>query len=529
MSAVPDDLLSAARAWPFEEARKLVARFAKTPPEKGYVLFETGYGPSGLPHIGTFGEVVRTSMVRHAFTTMSDIPTRLFCFSDDMDGLRKVPDNVPNREMVATHLGKPLTQIPDPFGTHESFGHHNNARLRGFLDSFGFQYEFQSATDWYASGRFDAALLGVLAHYDAVMALMLPTLGEERQGTYSPFLPISPTTGRVLQVPIVARNVQAGTITFHDEDGTLIETSVTGGRCKLQWKPDWAMRWVALGVDYEMSGKDLIPSVQLAQKISRVLGGNPPESFTYELFLDDKGQKISKSKGNGLSVEEWLKYAPPESLALYMYQQPRRAKRLYFDVIPRAVDEYITFAEKFPREDPAAQLENPVWHIHAGKPPAMNCPLTFNVLLNLAGVAQAEEPAVLWGFISRYAADATPADSPFLDRLVGYAIQYYRDFIKPTKRFRAADAVEQAALTELRDWLALAPGDITAEAIQFEIYEIGKRHPFPELKAWFKGIYEVLFGQSEGPRMGAFVQIYGIAETRALIADALAGKLLDAA
>ncbi len=529
MSAVSADLLSNARAWPFEEARKLVERFAKAPPEKGYVLFETGYGPSGLPHIGTFGEVVRTSMVRHAFTTMSDIPTRLFCFSDDMDGLRKVPDNVPNREMVGTHLGKPLTQIPDPFGTHESFGHHNNARLRGFLDSFGFQYEFQSATDWYQSGRFDAALLGVLAHYDAVMALMLPTLGEERQGTYSPFLPVSPTTGRVLQVPIIARNVEAGTITFNDEDGTQIETSVTGGRCKLQWKPDWAMRWVALGVDYEMSGKDLIPSVQLAQKISRVLGGNPPESFTYELFLDDKGQKISKSKGNGLSVEEWLKYAPPESLALYMFQQPRRAKRLYFDVIPRAVDEYIAFAEKFPREEPAAQLENPVWHIHAGNPPAMNCPLTFNVLLNLAGVAQAEEPSVLWGFISRYAPDATPTNSPFLDRLVGYAIQYYQDFIKPTKRFRLADATEQAALTELRNWLAQAPADITAEAIQFEIYEIGKRHPFVELKAWFKSIYEVLFGQSEGPRMGAFVQIYGIQETRALIADALAGKLADAA
>jgi lysyl-tRNA synthetase class 1 len=516
------------RAWPFEEARKLVARFEKAPPANGYVLFETGYGPSGLPHIGTFGEVVRTSMVRHAFNTMSDLPTRLFCFSDDMDGLRKVPDNIPNREMVAQHLGKPLTTIPDPFGTHESFGHHNNARLRGFLDSFGFQYEFQSATDWYKSGRFDRALLNVLAHYDAVMALMLPTLGEERRETYSPFLPISPSTGRVLQVPVIAHDAAAGTITFKDEDGAVREVPVTGGHCKLQWKPDWAMRWFALGVDYEMSGKDLIPSVQLAQKIVRVLGGTPPEGFSYELFLDDKGQKISKSKGNGLAVEDWLRYAPPESLSLYMYQQPRRAKKLYFDVIPRAVDEYITFAEKFPGEAPLAQIENPVWHIHAGAPPALDCPLTFTMLLNLAGVANAEDPSVLWGFISRYAPAATPAASPFLGRLVEYAINYYRDFVKPAKNFRAATDVERAALLELSAKLADMPADSTAEAIQTEVYEIGKRHPFPELKDWFKGIYAVLFGQAEGPRMGSFIQLYGIVETQALIADALSGGFLKA-
>jgi lysyl-tRNA synthetase class 1 len=528
-SAEFKELVTNARAWPFEEARKLVARFAKTPPEKGYALFETGYGPSGLPHIGTFGEVVRTSMVRHAFTTMSDIPTRLFCFSDDMDGLRKVPDNIPNKEKVAAHLGKPLTKIPDPFGTHDSFGHHNNARLCAFLDSFGFEYEFQSATDWYMSGRFDETLRLVLRHYDDVMDLMLPTLGPDRRATYSPFLPISPTTGRVLQVPVIARDADAGTIVFTDEDGTLCETPVTGGKCKLQWKPDWAMRWVALGVDYEMSGKDLIPSVQLAQKIARALGANPPEPFTYELFLDELGQKISKSKGNGLAVEEWLTYAPPESLSLYMYQQPKRAKRLYFDVIPRAVDEYITFAQRYPGEAAAAQLENPVWHIHAGNPPPLDCPITFNMLLNLAGVANAEDPAVLWGFIARYTPDANPQASPFLDRLVQYAIAYYSDFIKPEKRFRAANDIERSALTELLESLANMPVDSTAEALQTEVYEIGKRHPFAELRDWFKGIYEVLFGSSEGPRMGAFIQLYGIAETRALIDKALSGKFLDAA
>jgi lysyl-tRNA synthetase class 1 len=503
-----------------------VARFTERPPQKGYVLFETGYGPSGLPHIGTFGEVVRTSMVRRAFSTLSDIPTRLFCFSDDMDGLRKVPDNIPNQAMVRGWLGKPLTTIPDPFGTHESFGHHNNAMLRGFLDGFGFEYEFQSATDWYRSGRFDDALRLVLRYYDEVMALMLPTLGEERQGTYSPFLPISPTTGRVLQVPLVARDADAGTVSFVDEDGATREVPVTGGHCKLQWKPDWAMRWFALGVDYEMSGKDLIPSVALAQKIVLALGGTPPDGFNYELFLDDKGQKISKSKGNGLAVEDWLRYAPPESLSLYMYQQPRRAKKLYFDVIPRAVDEYITFAQKFPAETAVAQLENPVWHIHAGAPPALNCPLSFNVLLNLAGVANAEDPAVLWGFISRYSRGASPENSPFLDRLVGYAITYYRDFVKPAKRFRAADPTERAALTELSAALAELPPESTAESIQTEIYEIGKRHPFPELKAWFRGIYEVLFGQDEGPRMGSFVRVYGMSNTRALIDEALAGAFI---
>ncbi|MGH6961522.1 MAG: lysine--tRNA ligase, partial [Dongiaceae bacterium] len=323
------ELVLRAKAWPFEEARKLVARYAAMPPAKGYVLFETGYGPSGLPHIGTFGEVVRTTMVRQAFRRMSDLPTRLFAFSDDMDGLRKVPDNVPNRDMLARHLGRPLTVVPDPFGTHESFGHHNNAMLRGFLDGFGFEYEFQSSSEWYKSGRFDAALLEVLRRYDEVMAVMLPSLREERAQSYSPFLPISPKTGRVLQVPIVAHDAEAGTVTFEDEDGSKVELPVTGGRCKLQWKPDWAMRWHALDIDYEMSGKDLIPSVELANKICRILGSPPPEGFNYELFLDEKGQKISKSKGNGLSVEEWLAYAPPESLALFMYQKPRAAKRLY--------------------------------------------------------------------------------------------------------------------------------------------------------------------------------------------------------
>ncbi len=513
-----------AKAWPFEEARRLAARFEKSPPSKGYALFETGYGPSGLPHIGTFGEVVRTTMVRRAFETISDIPTRLFAFSDDMDGLRKVPDNIPNKEMVREHLGKPLTSVPDPFGKYESFGHHNNAMLRSFLDAFGFEYEFQSATDYYLSGRFDATMLKILQHYDEVMEVMLPSLGAERQATYSPFLPVCPQTGRVLQAKVIARDANAGTIVYEDDDGNAIETPVTGGRCKMQWKADWAMRWTALAVDYEMSGKDLIDSVKLSSRICRILGGTPPENFTYELFLDDKGEKISKSRGNGLSVEEWLEYAPPESLALFMYNAPRKAKRLYFDVIPRNVDDYLTFLEKFPEQDQAARLENPVWHIHDGKPPAAESHVTFGLLLNLVSVCNTEDPAVLWGFISRYAPEATPATAPILDRLVGYAIAYYRDFVKPAKQYRAPDARERAAIEELVAALAALPDGADAETIQTEIYEVGKRHAFENLRDWFKALYEVLLGQSQGPRFGSFVALYGKAESIALMNRVLAGQ-----
>src|SRR5262245_2833920 len=521
------ELALQAKAWPFEEARKLVARYADKPPAKGYVLFETGYGPSGLPHIGTFGEVVRTTMVRQAFRRMSDLPTRLFAFSDDMDGLRKVPDNVPNKEMLCEHLGQPLTAIPDPFGKYESFGHHNNAMLRGFLDGFGFDYEFQSSTDWYKSGRFDAALRKVLEYYDAVMEVMLPSLREERAQTYSPFLPLSPKTGRVLQAPIVARDVAAGTITFRDEDASLVEVPVTGGHCKLQWKPDWAMRWYALGVDYEMSGKDLIASVEVGGKICRALGAKPPEGFNYELFLDEKAQKISKTKGNGLSVEEWLTYGPEESLALFMYQKPRSAKRLYFDVIPRAVDDYISFREAFPKEDEAKRLENPVWHIHNGKPPQEDSPLAFNILLNLTSVCNSDDRAVMWGFISRYAPKATPEATPFLDKLVRYAIAYYRDFVKPEKKYRAATDMERAAFEDLVRELEKLPADAPAEDIQFQVYEVGKRHAFADLKAWFQSLYEVLFGQTQGPRMGTFIALYGIKETILLIRRALAGELVS--
>ncbi len=512
------------RSWPFEEARKVLKRTGGTVPATGHVLFATGYGPSGLPHIGTFGEVVRTQMVRRALAELSDLPTRLFAFSDDMDGLRKVPDNIPNPDMVARHLGKPLTAIPDPFGTHESFGHHNNARLRSFLDRFGFDYAFKSATECYESGAFDATLLAILADYERITNVILPTLGPERRATYSPFLPLCPDTGRVLQAPVVARDVDAGTIAYRADDGRSVEVPVTGGHCKLQWKADWAMRWVALGVDYEMSGKDLIDSVRLSGQICRLLGARPPEGFTYELFLDEAGEKISKSRGNGLSVEEWLTYAPTESLALFMYNSPRKAKRLYFDVIPRQVDDYLGWLEKFAGQNGAERRDNPAWHIHAGEPPAPEGHVGFGLLLNLASACNAEDAAMLWGFITRYAPAATPASAPILDRLVGHALAYYRDVVKPAKRYRKATDEERAAIAELADALEALPPGADAETVQNEVYAIGKRHDFASLRDWFRALYEVLLGQSQGPRFGSFVALYGIAETVALMRRAQAGE-----
>ncbi|MGE0222404.1 MAG: lysine--tRNA ligase [Acetobacteraceae bacterium] len=509
------------KAWPFEEAAKVAHRLAAS--GKGHALFETGYGPSGLPHIGTFGEVARTSWVRHAFATLTGLPSRLLAFSDDMDGLRKVPDNVPNRDMLAQHLGKPLTRIPDPFGTHESFGAHNNARLRAFLDSFGFEYEFASSTDYYASGRFDAALVRILECYDKVMEVILPTLGGERRATYSPILPVHPKTGVVMQVPMEARDPAAGTVTWRDPDtGQFHETSVKGGHCKLQWKADWAMRWYALDVDYEMSGKDLIDSVRLSGRICRILGGQPPEGFTYELFLDEHAQKISKSKGNGLSVEDWLRYAPPESLAQFMYNQPQRAKRLYFDVIPRAVDEYIANTDKARAQMAMERQVNPAWHIHGGQlPNHAGSPVSFTMLLNLASVVNADTPDILWGFIRRYNPGATAETEPLLARLVDHAIVYYRDFVRPQKHYRQPTDVERAALEELAGALAALPDDANAETIQNTVFEVGKRHEFPELRAWFGCLYQVLLGQQEGPRFGGFVALYGVQETIALIRSAL--------
>ncbi len=545
MSDIRDAAMNS-KAWPFEEARRVLKRYQKAPPEKGYVLFQTGYGPSGLPHIGTFGEVARTTMVRRAFEVLSDIPTKLICFSDDMDGLRKVPGNVPNQEQMAEDLNLPLTKVRDPFGTHEGFAQHNNARLRAFLDSFGFEYEFASATEYYTSGRFDEMLLVALERFDKIMEIMLPTLGEERQKTYSPFLPVSPKTGHVLQVPTLERNVEKGTIVYEEPDGERVEVPVTGGNVKMQWKPDWALRWAALGVDYEMSGKDLIDSVKQSSRICGALGKRPPESLSYELFNDEEGQKISKSKGNGLSMEEWLTYAAPESLSYFMYQKPKTAKRLYFDVIPKAVDEYHQQLRAYPGQDQTQQLNNPVYHIHGGDVPASDMMVPFSMLLNLASASSAEDKHTMWGFIKKYAPDATPETHPGMDAAAGFAVRYFNDFVKPAKVYRAPTDMERAALQDLAKALSSPEAALEAianknkamgrndplpepdfsdeEFLQSVVFAIGKLHGFEPLRDWFTAIYEVLLGASQGPRFGGFIALYGVDETIALINEALAGK-----
>ena len=531
----------ASKAWPFEEATKIVKRYEKTGfPET--VLFETGYGPSGLPHIGTFGEVARSTMVRHAFRvlTQDKVKTKLLCFSDDMDGMRKIPDNVGDKSFLEPHLHKPLTVVPDPFGgEYESFGHHNNAMLRRFLDTFGFDYEFASATEYYKSGKLDMILKRVAERYDAIMAIMLPTLGEERRATYSAFLPISPKSGRVLYVPMKKVDAAAGTITFDDEDGVETTLPVTGGKVKLQWKPDFGARWAALGVDFEMFGKDHGPNMGVYDRICEALGGRAPEHFVYELFLDDKGEKISKSKGNGITIDEWLKYAPTESLALYMFQKPRTAKKLYFDVIPRAVDEYFAYLSAYNRQDAAQKLANPVWHIHNGNPPEADMPVTFALLLNLVSASNAHDKDVLWGFISRHVPGISAATHPKLDQLVGYAIRYFDDFVKPAKKFRAADDVERDTLAKISEALAALPAGADSDAIQNALLDVARsieRYQDQAKKspeggpgvsvAFFQMIYEVLIGQERGPRFGSFAALFGIDKTRELIARALKGDLV---
>ncbi|TPK40104.1 lysine--tRNA ligase [Mesorhizobium sp. B2-5-4] len=536
------ELLTAAvesKAWPFEEAKKIIERYKGADfPES--ILFETGYGPSGLPHIGTFGEVARTSMVRHAFRvlTQDKVATKVLCFSDDMDGMRKIPDSVPDRAALEPYLHKPLSSVPNPFdGDYASFADHNNAMLCRFLDTFGFDYEFASATQYYKAGRFDAMLLRAAERYDQIMAVMLPTLGPERQATYSPFLPISPKSGRVLYVPMKHVDAKAGTITFDDE-GTETTLPVTGGRVKLQWKPDFGMRWAALGVDFEMFGKDHQTNAVVYDRICNILGGRAPEHFVYELFLDENGQKISKSKGNGLTIDEWLTYAPTESLGLYMYQRPRQAKKLYFDVIPRAVDEYYTFLAAYSRQDWKERLGNPVWHMHDGNPPAIDMPVPFSLLLNLVSASNAQNKDVLWGFISRHVQGVTPATHPELDRLTGYAIRYFDDFVKPTKTFRPADEVEREALLALEKALGDLPAGASGEAIQNASLNVARKieryqdhsKQSPEggpgvSGAFFQMIYQVLIGQERGPRFGSFAALYGVTETRSLIQKALAGQL----
>ncbi|HJK86992.1 MAG TPA: lysine--tRNA ligase [Candidatus Megaira endosymbiont of Nemacystus decipiens] len=515
------DIYTASKAWPFVEAKRIYDYIGGKTPEKGYVLFETGYGPSGLPHIGTFAEVTRTTMVMQAFKKISDIPTKLICFSDDMDGLRKVPENIPNKELISEHLNQPLTKVPDPFYEKGSYGDYMNAKLRSFLDRFEFQYEFHSATACYQSGQFDEMMIKVIEKYDEIMQLMLPTFREERKATYSPFMPICPDTGQVLQVPIESVNAQNHSISYRNNKGDIVSVKVTGGGCKLQWKPDFGMRWAALDVDYEMYGKDHRPNSEIYSKICKILGGRPPVQYFYELFLDKDGSKISKSKGNSISVDEWLHYAPRESISLFMYQSPGKAKKLFFEVIPKCVDEYLSFNKKFHlEEDLSKKISNPVYHIHKGDVPVINnYDISFALLLNLASVCNPDDKNVLWGFISQYAPDACPENAPYLDHLTEFVINYYNDFIKANKKYLKPNDAQKGILQKILKLLNSLVGSETGEEIQKGIYGIGMEESPENLRGFFQMLYEILLGQSQGPRMGTFFKLYGINSTIKLIED----------
>jgi len=514
---IDNSIIQTTASWPFVEARKLLKDRKKIYEKKGKITLQTGYGPSGLPHIGTFAEVARTTMMVNAIKQIIDIPTEIITFSDDMDGLRKVPENIINKEVLVKNLHKPLSSIPDPFKKFKSFGEHNNEMLKQFLNEFKFNYIFKSSTENYKEGIFNKTLLLVLEKYDQIMEIILPTLGKERQKTYSPFLPICEKTGKVLEVPIIEINKKEGKIIYQDGEEK-IETEVIDGKCKLQWKVDWAMRWYTFDVDYEMYGKDLIESAILSSKICQTLGKKSPNGFAYELFLDEKGEKISKSKGNGITIEQWLNYASPESLSLYMYQNPKRAKKLYADVVPKAVDEYLTLIDKFSNQDIKQRLLNPVWHVHNGQPPKEKPIMSFSVLLNLVGTSNATDKDVLWKFIMKYKKDIKISDHPIFDNLVGYALKYFKDIVLPNKKYRKPNEKEKKALQDLVNRLEKCNDQTDPEDIQTIVYSVGKDNGYAEnLREWFKAIYEIIFGDQDGPRMGFFISFFGIKETVELI------------
>ena len=509
--------LDKTNAWPFVEAKKILKEKKSSIEKKGKIILQTGYGPSGLPHIGTFGEVARTSMVVNALNHITNLPKEIITFSDDMDGLRKVPDNIPNSKKLQENLHKPLTEVPDPFEKYSSFGEHNNELLKKFLNEFNFKYTFKSSTQLYKSGYFNETLELILKNYNGIMDIIIPTLGKERQKTYSPFLPICPNTGKVLEIPVLEIDEKNSKIIF-DNEGKKLEKSILNGDCKLQWKVDWAMRWYALDVDFEMYGKDLIESAILSTKIIKLLGKSSPCGFAYELFLDEKGEKISKSKGNGITIDQWLQYASPESLSLFMYQNPKRAKKLYKEVVPKAVDEYLDFIEKGKTQDQQQILLNPVWHVHEGVMPKENSIMSFSMLLNLVETSNADNKELLWKFVKKYKINISEKEHPIFDKLIGYAIKYYNDIIKLNKKYKKPNDNEKVALEALIKTLDSCNDDMSPEDIQTKIYSAGKENGYKEnLRDWFKLIYEVIFGVENGPRLGFFISFFGVNETKKLI------------
>jgi len=517
--SIDKTIIDKTNAWPFVEAKKILKERKQSIEKKNKIVLQTGYGPSGLPHIGTFGEVARTTMVINALNYLTDIPKEIITFSDDMDGLRKVPDNIPNKNLLEKNLNKPLTKVPDPFNKFNSFGEHNNEMLKNFLNQFGFKYSFKSSTDLYTSGKFNESLKLILKNYQGIMDIILPTLGKERQKTYSPFLPICPETGKVLEIPVVDIDQDNSKITF-DNKGNKLEKSILNGECKLQWKVDWAMRWYALDVDFEMYGKDLIESAIISTKIINLLGRRNPSGFAYELFLDEKGEKISKSKGNGITIDQWIEFASPESLSLYMYQNPKRAKKLYNDIVPKAVDEYLDLIDKSKNQDDKQLILNPVWHVHNGNVPKEDTIMSFSMLLNLVETSNANTKELLWKFVKKYKPNIKEENFPIFDKLVEYSIKFFNEVIKEKKKYKIPNSEEKKVLEKLIKVLEQCNDKMMPEEIQTKIYSVGKENGYKDnLRDWFKLIYEVVFGNENGPRLGFFISFFGIQETKNLILE----------
>ncbi len=528
-------------AWPYREAREILDHLERAEKRDGKskdkpVLFETGFGPSGLPHVGTFSEVARTNWVRRAFAQLSDRPTRLLAFSDDMDGLRKVPDNIPNADMVQQHLGKPLCDIPDPFGEEESFSGYMNAKLRSFLDSFGFDYEFISSKDKYRSGEFNSGLLRILECYDEVRNVIVPTLRKPSREDWSPFFPVCENCGKVNNTRVTDTHPEDGTISYVCDQsfrgsqacGHESTVPVTDGHVKVGWKVDWALRWYVLGVDYEMYGKDLIDSAALSAEIVRVLGGEPPAGMFYEMFLDENGAKISKSKGTGLSIDEWMQYGPLESLSWFIFKRPEKAKKLFFEVIPRSTDQYLEALSEYGQtDDQTALLDNPIHFIEAdridaGEDVDYGCGISYSVLLNLVSVLNTDDKDMIWDYLRRYDENVDD-DAEILEGLIERALNYYRDYVLPTKEYQAPDDEEiLVGVNQLREFLANYDGD-DPEEIQSATYRAGKDNDI-KLGKWFKAMYRMLLGQDRGPRLGTFIHLYGVKETLELIDRRLAGE-----
>ena len=513
------------RSWPFKEAEKLCKRF-QHPPESP-VRFETGFGPSGLPHIGTFAENARTTWVRHAFEFLTGWPTQLIAFSDDMDGLRKVPLNMPRQDMLANHLGKPLCHIPDPFETSDSYSGTMNTKLRSFLDGYQFDYTFQGSYEAYQRGDFNEGLEIILRNVDAVKSIILPTMSAEKGRDWSPFFPICGKCGKINSTRVTGYDVAnnaVGYVCDRQEDrakgcGYQGTASIFNGHVKVGWKVDWALRWYAYDIAYEMYGKDLIESAKLSGRITRLMGKQPPTGLFCELFLDEDGRKISKSVGKGLTIDSWTMYAPLESLLYYIFQNPKQAKRLFWGIVPKSVDDYLLGLNNYHSLDAQKKPDSPLWHLFnkgAGVP-EFKTSINFSLVNNLVSAVGADDRELILEYLKRYD-PGIEAHRAVIEDLVNKAMNYYRDFIVPHKRYRMPTTQEKKMLMRLRDELAAYEGDDEKE-IQTLPFAVAREYSEPP-NNFFKLFYEVVFGQERGPRFGTFVRLVGKEKAISLLDEA---------